>query len=262
MKLGLFCIFLLISTQSFAFDLNEVVNDLKAEVKSLMGEKEVEAPKYQVPKLPAIVNDPKSVEVYSKEGAIYKTGTKYRSLTKRERAKYQYLFLKELIYVVRGAEATDQELTNYMNVLDQGGNREGIYRSLVVSSNYQELEMYQQSPSQRVLEFTQEYAVKYLRVNYEVTKMKDYNVWSIKRLLVDRTLEQIDAFPKDGKDLYIWYAVLSEELAQRFAIWKNKVRSNTNPDTHIKWAQSVPFQHLKSEVIIKLNKVFNYLQEK
>ena len=104
--------------------------------------------------------------------------------------------------------------------------------------------------------------MKYLRVNYEVTKMKDYNVWSIKRLLVDRTLEQIDAFPKDGKDLYIWYAVLSEELAQRFAIWKNKVRSNTNPDTHIKWAQSVPFQHLKSEVIIKLNKVFNYLQEK
>ncbi|MAZ48358.1 MAG: hypothetical protein CME65_07335 [Halobacteriovoraceae bacterium] len=262
MKLSLFFVFLLVSTQSFAFDLNEVVNDLKAEVKSLMGEKEIETPKYQVPELPAIVNDPKSVDVYSKKGAIYKTGTKYRSLTKRERAKYQYLFLKELIYVVRGAEATDQELTNYMNVLDQGGNREGIYRSLVVSSNYQELEMYQQSPSQRVLDFTQEYAVKYLRVNYEVTKMKDYNVWSIKRLLVDRTLEQIDAFPKDGKDLYIWYAVLSEELAKRFAIWKNKVRSNTNPDTHIKWAQSVPFQHLKSEVIIKLNKVFNYLQEK
>lgn len=262
MKLSIFCLFFTLSSSCFALDFKNLVDDLKSEVKALMGEKEESGPKYQVPALPKIVKDPKSVEVYKKEGAIYDTGTKYRSLTKRERSRYQYIFLKEIIFEVRGAEATDQELSNYLNVLDQGGNREGIYRSLVVSSNYQQLELYQQSPSERLLDFAQEYGVKYLGVNYQVERMKDYNLWTIKRLVVDRTLEQIDAFPTDGKDLYIWYAVLSEELAQRFAIWKNKIRSTNNPDTHIKWAKSVPFQHLKSEVIIKLNKIFNYLQEK
>ena len=262
MKSLILSVLLLFSWPGFAFDLDGIVEYLKSEVKSLMGEEEVAGPKYQVPALPKIVKDPKSVAVYKKEGAIYQTGTKYRSLTKRERAKYQYIFLKELIYEVRGAEATDQELSNYLNVLDQGGNREGIYRSLVVSSSYQQLELYQQKASERVLEFTQEYGVKYLGINYATDKMKDLNLWTIKRIVVERTLDQIDAFPTDGKDLYTWYAVLSEELAKRYAIWQNKLRSNSNPDTHIKWAKSVPYQHLKSEIIIKLNKVYNYLQEK
>ena len=250
------------SSPSFSFDLDSIVKDVKSEFKNLIGEEETQGPKYQVPTLPPIVKDPKSVEEYKKEGAIYKTGTKYRSLTKRERAKYQYIFLRELIFEVRGAEATDQELTNYMNVLDQGGNREGIYRSLVVGSSYQQLELYQQNASKRVLEFTQEYGVKYLGINYATEKMKDLNLWTIKRIVVERTLEQIDAFSPDGKDLYQWYAVFSDLLASRYAIWPNKLRANTNPDTHIKWAKSVPYQHLKSEVIIKLNKVYNYLQEK
>jgi hypothetical protein len=38
------------------------------------------------------------------------------------------------------------------------------------------------------------------------------------------------------------------------------MRSNKSAADHKKWAKSVPDQYIKSEVILKLNKVLNKLQ--
>lgn len=262
MKKAMVLMILGASFSCYALDFDKLIESAKSEVNSLLGKEEKKGVQYVIPDLPKIVKDAKSTDVYNKEGAVFETGKAFNDLPKNRKRKYQYIFLKEIISVVRGAEATDQELTNYLNVLDQGGNREGIYRSLVVGGDYKNLELYQQPISKTAVDFAHDFGERYLGVSYGKEDMQRLNIWTLKRVFVDRTLDLVDAFPKDGKDLYMWYGLMSFELASRYAVWTNSIRRSEDPETHIKWAKSVPFQHLKSEVIIKLHKIFNYLQEK
>jgi len=82
------------------------------------------------------------------------------------------------------------------------------------------------------------------------------------RITTERCLEIIDQYIDSNKDdLYSWYAVFSGELANKYpAVWKNKLRKTTKMTHHKKWAATVPDQHIKSEVIIKVHKVFNSLK--
>ena len=41
----------------------------------------------------------------------------------------------------------------------------------------------------------------------------------------------------------------------------NDVRQSKSYDYHLNWAEKVPRQHMKSEIIIKIHRVFNSLQK-
>ena len=63
------------------------------------------------------------------------------------------------------------------------------------------------------------------------------------------------------EDLYQWYSVFSSELAKDYdMLLKAPVRKDPRLEFHLKWAESMPVQHIKSEFIIKLHKVMNGLQ--
>ncbi|MCB0745022.1 MAG: hypothetical protein KDC67_14030, partial [Ignavibacteriae bacterium] len=101
---------------------------------------------------------------------------------------------------------------------------------------------------------------KYFGLIFEQKQIEQLNMWGIKRFFVEKALEIMDSFPTDGEDLYKWYAHLSSQLARESGIaWKNKTRQSVHLQTHYLWAQNVPLQHIKSEVIIKLHKFFNSL---
>lgn len=259
-------IVLAFSLNAMAFNVDEYVNSLRDQVQGMFGNskgKDLVEHNFKMPQIPDVKKNPMATDVYKKEGAIYQTGESFNKLSVEEKRKYHYLFLEELVVSVRGAEATNEELAKFLNVLEQGGNREGIYRSIVYSRDYQNLERYQEVPEDRVIEFGYDYGTKYLALQFNKKDMKRLNLWGIKRIITEKTLEIIDAFPRDGKDFYQWYALLSYDLSKTFdKVWRNKLRTNKNINYHHKWAQSVPYQQVKTEVIIKLHKVFNYLQNK
>jgi hypothetical protein len=248
--------------QAYALDFDKIVEGVKQRVEHLMNKAPAKQEReFKLPPLPQITKDPRAIHVYQKEGAIFETGKKFRALSSEQKKKYRYYFLSELVYVVRGAEGSKPELATLLNVLEQGGDREGVYRSLVLDQAYKNLESYRENCSKQVIEFGYQFGVKYLNLNFKQEDMKQLNLWSVKRIIVEKALELIDAFPTDGKNLYLWYGILSAELAGNYTIWNNKLRKQKHTESHIAWAKSVPIQHLKSEVIIKLNRIFNHLQD-
>jgi hypothetical protein len=175
-------------------------------------------------------------------------------------------FVNELYQSVMENEPTGSELSQWMNVLDQGGSREGVYRALVLSNKYAGLENFDRTSSDQTIQFTRDFMGTYLDQQVESEQLEKVNSYSIKRIVVEQSLELIDTFnannPK-GDQLPRWYAIISTELASNYPnLWKRKLRGTTNPQIHLQWAKSVPEQELKSELIIKLHRLFNHLDGK
>lgn len=149
-----------------------------------------------------------------------------------------------------------------MNVLHQGGTREGVYRALVLDSTYAGLENYPNPLNDGLIDFAVEYYTTYVGRTIKKESLEKINFYTLKRLATERTLEVVDELGKNKDHLQRWYAVFSGDLAKRFPeIWQNKIRKDTNKKFHLSWAKQAPSQHLKSEVIIKLHKAFNYLMK-
>jgi hypothetical protein len=84
----------------------------------------------------------------------------------------------------------------------------------------------------------------------------------VKRNVVEKTLEVADQFLKEGRieDFFNWYSIISADIAKENEnIWQRKLRANTDPYVHQEWTQVVPRQMVKSELVIKLHSLMNYL---
>ena len=218
----------------------------------LLGEKQVNI---ELPPFPKIESDAKSIASYDRSP---QKGIK--ALSTEEEQRFNYLFINELFLATRMVRPTDNELAKWMNVMNQGATREGVYRAVVLDDHYAGLENYNSPINDSSIAFAVDYSERFLGRGIKREAMEKINFYTLKRILVDKTLELIDAFPQDSDHQNRWYAVFSAELAQKFSqLWSNKMRQNTSREEHKVWADSVPAQHLKSEVIIKLHFVFNFL---
>jgi hypothetical protein len=233
---------------------------MKNEMNNFLGKNNTQQQDFELPDIPEVKEEATSTQVYNKKGKIYTQGVSFNKLSNIEKRNYRQSFLEELFKVVRGAEVRTNELISGINMLEQGGTREGVYRSIVLSSDYMSLISYEEAPSEKLIEFTVKYGEKFLGLTYDKTQISQLNLWGIKRVIVEKTLDVIDSFKKDGEDLYKWYAIFSRDFSlEHQIIWKSKTRKNSNLDFHYHWVKNVPLQHIKSEVIIKLHKAMNSL---
>jgi hypothetical protein len=259
MKLFLVLLFLF-GSNAYAVDYEKYIKRMKTEVNRLLGKEVEKTSLFDMPKLPVVETDSTSVGVYNKDGKIHSQGLAFNKLSDEAKRAYRVAFLRELYPAVRGAEINTNEIVQGINILEQGGTREGVYRSLVLSTEYMRLETYEEKPNEALVAFTILYGVKYLGLQFDTKQIGKLNLWGIKRIIVGKTLDILDAFPSNGKDLYKWYAILSEELSKKYSgLWRNKTRLNQSMEYHHSWAQKVPFQQIKSEVIVKIHKVMNSL---
>ena len=258
----LIIVLILASQHSYALDFKEILGRMKTEVRSLLGKHSAgEKPPFEMPKIPRAKGDVKSVDVYEKTGKIYTQGTFFQKLPIEQKRRFWLSFVKELHFVVKGAEASQNELVTGVSILEQGGSREGIYNSIVHSSEYMSLENYNEKPTPEMIDYGFNYGIKYLGLQYNKKDLMRLNLWGLKKFLVDKTLLIINAFPKDGEDLFKWYAYLSVEMSRKYSgLWSNQVRLNKDLLFHYKWAKKVPLEQIKSEVIIKIHKLLNSLQ--
>tara|TARA_Y100000780_G_scaffold132772_1_gene119518 strand:- start:246426 stop:247244 length:819 start_codon:yes stop_codon:yes gene_type:complete len=262
-------VIILLSFSAHSLDLEKYKEQIRGHVKSmfgeeisnkLLGEKKVSL---ELPNIPKVEVDATSTKVYSdKNRAIEKQGSSFKSLSNKEKRKYQVAFIQELYEVTRNSEPKQDDVIKYLNVLEQGGSREGVYRAITLDDVYSSLESYDETPEKALSDFTVKYGEKYLGRVFDGSSIRKLNLWSIKRIITEKTLEVMDVLANNPKDLYTWYAVFSAELATKYPkVWQTKIRSTQDPRVHLNWASQAPFQHIKSETIIKLHKLMNFLNQ-
>lgn len=270
MKLLTLIFVCLFCSSTYAIDWETYKNRLRQYTRELLGEntaakvfgEQKKEPKYKVPTIPEIKENATSIDIYSSDYPIHSQGSSFENLPREQKRKYHLAFLEELFQVVRNTEAREEELSSFLNVLDQGGTREGVYRKIVLDEVYASLENFQENPNEKLIEFATSYGEKFLNRSFSKESMKSFNLYSIKRILGEKTLEVLDALAPNAEDVYAWYAVFSTDVAKAYpGLWQNRARLNQDEDFQYNWAKSVPFQQIKSEVIIKLNIIMNYLQK-
>jgi hypothetical protein len=207
----------------------------------------------KLPPIPEIVSNAKSVE------SMPATEESLTPLSETEK-EYNYRFLQELYLVIKGVHPSDKDLMKWNNTLNQGGTREGIYRALVLDTKYMELEKDSRRPNDKAIAFTEEYMPKYLGLKMEHAVLEQVNFYTLKKEIVEKSLEVLDALSKNKKQLADWYAVFSAEMAEKHGEFlQGEIRKDTSKKRHQEWAMKVPAQHIRSEVIIKLHIVYNSL---
>lgn len=269
-KISFYC-FLVAITFSSNLYADSMIEKIKAGAisvsKSIIGEErtnqifgldENEEAEINLPEIPKLKKNATSTETYKiKEDKQAKS----KAVPSKDREKYDYLFIREIFSVTRNRLPTGEEYSKWMNVLGQGGTREGVYRATVLDKSYAMLESDRGYPvNSQMIDFFVEYFQKYLDKKTSPKQITGWNMYSVKRIATEKTLEVIDLLKVKGDDLYDWYAVFSSDLASRWPdAWKSKIRKEMDSHVHKRWAKAVPEQHVKSEIMIKLHRVFNYL---
>ncbi len=215
-----------------------------------------------LPALPKLERKNTDASVYKMDSELRKQGKEFDALPAEKRRSYEVAYLKELFQATRRAPAREEDLAKWLNVLEGGGTREGVYRGVVLDDVYASLESYEEQPSTRLLTWTQAFTKKYLALAFSEEALKQGNLFFIKRVVTEKVLEMFDALEAKPEDFRVWYAVMSAQLATEFPnIWKGTIRANPDAQVHLNWAKKAHLQHIKSDAVIKLQTVMNGLQD-
>ena len=103
-----------------------------------------------MPEIPVEIKKMTDTQVYEKK---IKEETEFDRLNPEEKRQYDYNFIQELFLVTRKVEAGDEDVVNWLNVLEQEGSREGIYQALVLDEIYTGLEEMNEVSSERLINF-------------------------------------------------------------------------------------------------------------
>jgi hypothetical protein len=213
----------------------------------------------ELPEIPTNFKSSTDVTSYNK---MEKPATEFDKLPPDRKAQFDRAFIEELFVATRKTEPKDEDLSTWLNNLQQGGSREAVYRGLVLDDVYATLENLNEKPTARLLDFCTRFSKKFFNLNYTEEGIKQFNLYTLKRTLTEKGLDLMDYYEgKDLEELNRWYALFSAELAKEYApLLKSDLRRNPNPKFHYEWAKGMPIQHIKSEFIIKMHMVMNQLQ--
>jgi hypothetical protein len=208
----------------------------------------------ELPAIPEIVRDARST---TRRAALNEN-----TLQEEQWIRYNRRFVEEVFEASRRLRPNTNDIAQWMNVLMQGGTHEGVYRGMVLDQTYAGLENYPQNSSADLADFVVEYFEKYLNRTQTVERISEVNFFSIKRILVENSLEVFETLATNDPDsVYRWYAHLSGTLAYKYPeVFIEEPRSTTSMYHHYQWGQAVPEQVMKAELIVKLHQVMNFLQ--
>ncbi len=216
-------------------------------------------PEVALPEIPQVVKKSTDVESYTRKT---KGPTEFDKLPLERRRQFDYKFIEELFLVTRKTDAKDEDLSNWLNTLDQGGSREGIYQALVLDEVYNGLESIEGKPTKKLLDFCLKFSQVYLKQTFKSESLTQLNLYSLKRIFTEKGMDLLDYYEvKDLDALYRWYALVSADMAKDYApLLQSEIRKNPSAKYHYNWAQSMPIQHVKSEFIVKMHALMNGLQ--
>ena len=211
----------------------------------------------ELPTIPKVNRSALDSSVFDNEKDV-----KEKNIPNDKKDKLDYYYVDELYTSTRNMKGNKDQLTRWFSILSQGGTREGVYRALVLDNTYRGLENFDNPVNDSVVSFASYFYPRFLNKKIKKEALEKLNFYTLKRLTTKNSLEVVDEYLKGNKDeLYKWYAVFSGELAEKYPkAWKNALRKKEKMAHHKKWAATVPDQHIKSEIIIKIHKVYNHLK--
>jgi hypothetical protein len=257
-------IVLLLSTNCFAFSMKSYEKKTRPFVERYLGvniansvfgrkEKGIE-----MPPIPKLVKE--KVKKFVPSLVLQTQGAKYKNLSNLDKRKYRLAFLDELFMSTRRTKATNDDFGIWLNTLEQGSSREGIYRALVLDQVYYQLENFDDPTNKKVITFATKIMAKFIGEKANQKAMSKLNTYIIKRIVTSKLLDMIEMLQVNEKDVHRWYAVLSADFGNEFDfVFKNKVRQNKDSKVHFEWVKQVPLDHIKTETAIKTHKIFNHL---
>lgn len=212
-----------------------------------------------LPEIPKNFKSSTDVSTYNK---VAKPDTEFDKLPAERKSQFDRTFIEELFYVTRKTQPKDEDLSQWMNNLQQGGSREAVYQGLVLDEVYATLENLNEKPTARLMDFCQRFSRKFYNINYSEDSLKQYNLFTLKRTLTEKGMDLLEYYEgKDLEALYRWYALFSADLAKEYSpLFKSDLRRNPDSKFQYEWAKGMPIQHIKSEFIIKVHTVMNQLQ--
>lgn len=212
-----------------------------------------------LPEIPKNFKSSTDVSTYTKK---MKPETEYDKLPAERKAQFDRAFVQELFFVTRKVEPKDEDLSQWLNNLTQGGSREAVYQGLVLDDVYATLEQLNEKPTARLLDFCLRFSKKFYNVAYTEAGLQGYNLYTLKRTITEKGLDLLEHWEGSDLDaLYTWYAVYSADLAKEYSpFFKSDLRKNQDAEFHLQWAKGMPIQNIKSEFIIKTHLVMNQLQ--
>ena len=219
----------------------------------------------ELPALPELADgDPKDSSQVGDNPAGPLAASLALSDTERD---YNYYFLREIFLQLRGQELSVEDAQKWMNVLEQGGSRRGIMRALILDDYYYQLQNQQVSPTLATIDFAVHYGDKYLGISYASEDLGQVDFYTLKKELIEKTLRLLDLLwaKKDEAsrlNLANWYGVFSAQMAQDYpTLFTDAVRGQKAKAFHRQWALDNDVPYVYSEVIIKLAKVLNQLNQ-
>lgn len=225
----------------------------------LLGKAPEPVKEMSLPEIPKNFKTSTDVTSYNK---MEKPATEFDKLPTDRKGHFDRAFVEELFFVTRKTAPKDEDLSQWMNNLQQGGSREAVYQGLVLDDVYATLENLSEKPTARLLDFCTRYSQKFFELNYTEESLKQFNLYTLKRTLTEKGLDLLEYY--EGKDLDAlnrWYAIFSADVAKDYSpFFKSDLRRNPDPKFHYEWAKGMPIQHVKSEYIIKMHTVMNQLQ--
>ncbi|MCY4643122.1 MAG: hypothetical protein OXB88_00735 [Bacteriovoracales bacterium] len=219
--------------------------------------KEIKKSPISLPQIPTIKRDPKDGSQIGKSNDRL-TNSFYLKLNQEQKTQLSIGFVNESYAVILGRPPSPKERAQKVNILLQEGSREGIYRNLTLGEEYRRNESIKKNLSDQNKQFSSHYLKVYLNTRVNWNQSGYPGLHTVKRLLVERSLEIIDAFAKRS-DVNSWFAVFSEEIQKRLN-WNQNHRKLDSRQRYFLWAQKMPIDILKSEVAIKIHLLMNSLQ--
>ncbi len=214
----------------------------------------------ELPDLPKLVKEKVKNSVSSL--VLETQGGEFKKLSDDDKRKYRLAFLDELFEVTRMSKATDEDLGKWLNTLEQGSSREGIYRALVLDQVYYQLESFEDPAEEKVIKFASHIMEKFVGEKANIESMSKLNAYTVKRIICSKLLDMMETLQVRETDIYKWYAVLSGDLARDYSgVFKNTLRKNKSSKVHYEWAKQVPLDQIKTEAVLKVHRVFNYLMD-
>lgn len=232
---------------------------IKEKVLIYLGFKKEKKIEPELPEIPTVNRNAKDTSQYNrKTDPMIKSFSD--SLSDLQKEQLNSSFINEAYTAVLGREPLHDEYAAKISVLQQGGSREGLYRSIVLGSKYQSFEKGSDLTSNKTADFLTQILPEFTGFNMEKERLTQINFYTVKRVVTERFLEVIDAYD-DEDNLRRWFAVLSHKLEESAPkTWKQRHRTFKSKNAYYHWSKKIPRDILKSEVYLRLHLLLNKQQ--
>jgi hypothetical protein len=191
-------------------------------------------------------------------------------MSPREKLEFHRWLVTEMLEQIYARPIKDKSVAaGWANVLSQRASIEGVYRGLILSSDYLALESGKPSDLKALRFFGNEMAMlDYPAATEEDSRVKDASaryvkdsmrlpIYTLKREMGDRILREANQRKADPEKLAAWYSGIATRWAKYNVNFGLPQRNQKDEAFHFKWAKENTLGMIQWELLNKAHRILN-----